>query len=342
VHEIFYARSVLKDSTGNYWHEKSVLVTGGTGLVGSWLVKRLLDDGAHVTCLILDFDFRSELFRSGNIDEVSTIAGNLASLSTVKRAVFQNECSTIFHLGAQTIVRTALLDPVQTFESNIQGTWNVLEVARNSGGLVTKVLIASSDKAYGSVKTLPYHEDMPLQGVSPYDVSKSCADLLSTTYAKIYGVPLVIARCGNIYGGGDLNWNRIVPGTIRSLLLGEQPQIRSDGLSVRDYIYVEDAVDAYLSMAIGLDDSEIVGEAFNFSREEPMTVLEMYEQVCESVTGKYVEPQVLNTATHEILSQFLSSKKARDKLGWQSVFSIKEGLKRTVDWYRDFLQIEDI
>jgi len=330
----------VKDSTGSYWHEKSVLVTGGTGLVGSWLVKRLLDDGANVTCLILDFDSQSELIRSGNINKVSTISGNLSSLTTVRRAVFQNECSTIFHLGAQTIVGTALLDPVQTFESNIQGTWNVLEAARNSGGLVTKVLIASSDKAYGSVKSLPYHEDMPLQGTGPYDVSKSCADLLSAAYAKTYGVPLVIARCGNIYGGGDLNWNRIVPGTIRSLLSGKRPLIRSDGLSVRDYIYIEDAVAAYLSMARGLEDSRIVGEAFNFSREEPLTVLEIYEQVCESVMGGYVEPQVLNIANHEILSQFLSSEKAREQLGWKSEYSLKEGMKRTVDWYKDFFGTE--
>lgn len=217
-----------------------------------------------------------------------------------------------------------------------------MEAARTSRGLVSKVLIASSDKAYGSVETLPYDESMPLQGDSPYDVSKSCADLLSTTYAKTYGVPLVIARCGNIYGGGDLNWNRIVPGTIRSLLLGERPQIRSNGLSVRDYIYVEDAVSAYLSMAKGLDVSGIAGEAFNFSREEPLTVFEVYEQVCESLTGKFIEPEVLNIATHEIHSQFLSSNKAREKLGWQSEYSIKEGLNRTVDWYKDFLEIERI
>jgi len=332
----------VKVTTGNYWYGNSVLVTGGTGLVGSWLVKRLLKDGANVTCLILDFDSRSELIRSGDIDEVSIIAGNLSDLTAVRRAVYQNGCSTIFHLGAQTIVGTALLDPVETFESNIQGTWNVLEAARTSGGLVSKVLIASSDKAYGSVDTLPYHEGMPLQGDSPYDVSKSCADLLSTTYAKTYGVPLVIARCGNIYGGGDLNWNRIVPGTIRSLLLGERPQIRSNGLSVRDYIYVEDVVSAYLCMAKGLDDSGIAGEAFNFSREEPMTVLEIYAQVCESLEGKFVEPDVLNTATHEIQSQYLSSNKARENLGWTPEYSIKEGLSRTEDWYRDFLKIEKV
>ncbi len=326
----------------NYWHDTSVLVTGGTGLVGSWLVKRLLKEGANVTCLILDFDPRSELLRSGDINEVSTISGNLSDLMAVRRAVFQNECSTIFHLGAQTIVGTALLDPVETFESNIHGTWNVLEAARTSAGLVNKVLIASSDKAYGSVDTLPYDEDMPLRGDSPYDVSKSCADLLSTSYAKTYGVPLVIARCGNIYGGGDLNWNRIVPGTIRSLLKGERPRIRSDGRSIRDYIYVEDAVSAYLCMAKGLDIAGVAGEAFNFSREEPLTVLEVYEHVCRSLTGGYVEPEVLDIASHEIHEQFLSSHKAREILGWQSEYSITDGLQRTVDWYKDFLEIEKV
>ena len=322
----------------NSWNDKSVLVTGGTGLVGSWLVKRLLDEGAHVTCLILDLDSQCELVRSGCIDRISVISGNLTSLTSVKRAVFQNECSTIFHLGAQTIVGTALIDPIQTFESNIQGTWNVLEVARISHGLVTKVLIASSDKAYGSTETLPYDETMSLNGTAPYDVSKSCADLLSTTYARTYGVPLVIARCGNIYGGGDLNWNRIIPGTIKSLLLGKRPQLRSDGLSVRDYVYVEDAVAAYLHMATELSVPGVAGEAFNFSREEPTTVFEIYEKICEATVGQYIEPEVLNSATHEIQSQFLSSGKARERLGWRSEYSLQEGLSRTVDWYRVFFQ----
>jgi CDP-glucose 4,6-dehydratase len=323
------------------WKDQSVLVTGATGLVGSWLVKRLLDEGARVTCLIFDLDPQSELIRSNSINQISVINGNLANLSTVKRAIFQNECSTVFHLGAQTIVGTALLDPTQTFESNIQGTWNILESARVSRGLVTKVLIASSDKAYGSVKSLPYDESMPLNGTGPYDVSKSCADLLSTSYAKTYGVPLIIARCGNIYGGGDLNWNRIIPGTIRSLLKGERPQIRSDGLSVRDYVYVEDAVSAYLLMAMGLDRSGIAGEAFNFSREEPMTVFEVYKQICSTTVGEYVEPRVLDTATHEIRSQYLSCSKAREQLGWRSEYSLQEGLNKTVEWYRAYFEKAD-
>lgn len=323
------------------WKDQSVLVTGGTGLVGSWLVRRLLDEGALVTCLILDLDPQSELVRSGCINRVSVVTGNLANPTSVKRAVFQNECSTIFHLGAQTIVGTALLDPIQTFESNIQGTWNILETARISHGLVTKVLIASSDKAYGSVETLPYDESMPLNGTAPYDASKSCADLLSTTYAKTYGVPLVVARCGNIYGGGDLHWNRIIPGTIKSLLFGKRPQIRSDGLSVRDYVYVEDAVAAYLIMATGLDGTGVACEAFNFSREEPMTVFKLYEQICEATVGQYIEPQVLDTAAHEIQSQFLSSGKARERLGWHSEYSLQDGLRRTVDWYRDFFEKAD-
>jgi len=322
------------------WQQRRVLVTGATGLLGSWLVARLINEGARVTALVLDNDPQSELFRSGNSQKISVVSGNLANFDDVKRAVLRDDVESIFHLGAQTIVGTALKDPRGTFESNVQGTWNVLEAARESQGRVKSILVASSDKAYGSAPSLPYNEDMPLRGEGPYDVSKSATDLISRSYGLTYGLPVVIARCGNIYGGGDLNWSRIVPGTIRSLLNNEKPIIRSDGKFIRDYVYVEDAVDAYLHMAQAIETKNISGDAFNFSRDEPMTVLELYRKISEVVVGSYIEPEIQNTAKAEIHSQHLDSGKARRELGWNSKVTIEDGLKRTLDWYKKFLGSE--
>jgi len=320
------------------WEERSVLVTGGTGLVGSWLVNRLLQEGAKVTCLVLDSDPSSELIRSKNIEKVCVVNGNLADIDAVSRAVNHQSCDTIFHLGAQTIVGTAFADPVDTFRSNIQGTWNVLEVARRSNGLVKRLLVASSDKAYGTSKVLPYTEDMQLHGSGPYDVSKSATDLLSQSYGKTYGLPVVVARCGNIYGGGDLNWSRIVPGTIRSLLAGETPVLRSDGKFLRDYIYVEDAVDAYMHMAEESEKQNLKGEAFNFSRNEPLSVLDIYNEICKATVGNIVKPNILNSAKNEIRDQYLDSAKAHKKLGWSSKIDLQTGLTKTVAWYKDYFK----
>ena len=319
------------------WKNKRVLVTGATGLVGSWLVRRLLSEGAFVTGFILDHDPASELIRSGDINRISVVNGNLADQSAVLRSVINMENEIIFHLGAQTIVGTALLDPVNTFSSNIQGTWNVLEAARQSNGLVKSVMVASSDKAYGTSKTLPYTETMPLNGIGPYDVSKSCTDLIAQSYGKTYEVPVVIARCGNIYGGGDLNWSRIVPGTIKSLLSGQIPIIRSNGKFIRDYIHVDDAVEAYMHMANATAQNGKFGEAYNFSRDEPISVLEIYALISQEVTGRYVEPEIRNTAKAEIADQHLNSAKARAELGWESTVTISQGLKRTHEWYKNFL-----
>lgn len=321
----------------NIWKNKRVLVTGATGLVGAWLVRRLLSEGAFVTALILDHDPASELIRSGDINQISVVNGNLADFNAVMRAVINMDSEVIFHLGAQTIVGTALLDPVNTFSSNIQGTWNVLEAARQSKGLVKSVMVASSDKAYGTSKILPYNETMPLNGLGPYDVSKSCTDLIAQTYGKTYDIPVVIARCGNIYGGGDLNWSRIVPGTIKSLLQGQTPVIRSNGKFVRDYIHVDDAVEAYMHMASATTSNGKFGEAYNFSRDEPISVLEMYRLISQEVTGGYVEPEIRDTAKAEIVDQHLNSAKARAELGWKSTVTIEQGLKRTHEWYRSFL-----
>jgi CDP-glucose 4,6-dehydratase len=314
-----------------------VLVTGATGVVGSWLTRRLLDEGAYVVALVRDLDPQSELLRSGTLQRVNVVNGELEGTTTVARAVVDHEVDTILHLGAQTIVGAALQTPASAFASNVMGTWNVLEAARLYSSLVRSVVVASSDKAYGTAAQLPYTEDMPLQGRGPYDVSKSCADLLATSYADTYGVPVLIARCGNIYGGGDLNWSRIVPGTIRSLLQGDQPVLRSDGTFRRDYLHVDDVVEAYMLLSdVGLEGRH-AGEGFNFSNEAPLTVREIYDLVCEATVGSVVEPKILGQAEHEIRDQWLSAEKARTQLGWTPRVSMTDGLARTVAWYRDLL-----
>jgi len=251
--------------------------------------------------------------------------------------MYTNECTEVFHLGAQTIVGTALLDPISTFESNIQGTWNVLEAVRQSKGMVKAVVVASSDKAYGSSGNLPYLEDHPLHGDGPYDVSKSCTDLIAQSYGNTYGLPVTVARCGNIYGGGDLNWSRIVPGTIRDLERKKQPVFRSDGTFIRDYVHVDDVISGYMKLAEVSQEKKLNGEAFNFSRDEPLSVTALYKYICQATVGSYVEPLILNTAKSEIKDQHLNSNKAKTVLGWSSGVSITDGLAKTVDWYRNYL-----
>lgn len=323
-----------------FWSDKRVLVTGATGLVGSWLTRALLDEGAHVVALVCDLDPRSELARSGNLARVVSVYGRLEDRAAVDRAVNEHAVDTIFHLGAQTLVGTAYRSPVATFESNVQGTWNVLEAARLHAGLVERVIVASSDKAYGDQPVLPYMEAMPLEGRSPYDVSKSCTDLLAQCYATTYGVPIAIARCGNIYGGGDLNWSRIVPGSIRALLRGERPVIRSDGTLVRDYLHVDDVVEAYLLLGEGLTVSSIAGEAFNFSDESPLSVMEIYDAVCLATVGRHVDAEIQGQAPNEIAKQHLSAAKARERLAWKAHVELQDGLSRTVRWYADLMGIE--
>lgn len=320
------------------WSTRRTLVTGATGLVGSWLTRSLVDRGAHVVTLIRDADPQSELIRSGTITRTSVVNGRLESFADVERAVNEHDIDTIFHLGAQTIVGAADRSPMQTFEANVQGTWTVLESARVHPELVRRVVVASSDKAYGTQPVLPYTEDMPLAGTAPYEVSKSCTDLISLSYARTYGLPVAVARCGNIYGGGDLNWSRIVPGTIRSLLRGEQPVLRSDGSFLRDYLHVDDVVDAYLVLADALDEP-VAGEAFNFSAEAPMSVMEIYRSVCSAVGIPDVEPRILGQAQGEIQDQYLSAAKARAALGWTVERSLSDGLRKTVDWYRTLLAV---
>lgn len=330
---------IQRDS--KFWLDRPTLVTGGTGLVGAWLVKRLVEAGADVTCLIRDWVPQSELVQNGALSKVKVVRGDLCEEGLIERTLGEFEIRTVIHLAAQTIVGIANRNPVSTFETNIRGTWMLLEACRRSP-LVQQIVIASSDKAYGDQETLPYSEQTPLQGQHPYDVSKSCADLISTTYAVTYKSPVVITRCGNFYGGGDLNWNRILPGAIRSILRGERPTIRSDGKFVRDYFYVEDGAEAYMLLAEALAQKpELAGHAFNFSNEIQVTVLELLERL-RKVMGADSEPVILNQATNEIRHQYLSAKKAREMLGWQPLFNLEQGLQRTVDWYKDFFRNNDI
>lgn len=320
-----------------HWRDRPVFVTGAGGLVGAWLVKRLHESGAQVVCLIRDAVPRSELVRSGLIDQVVGVRGDVRDQALLERALGEHEIDTVFHLAAQTIVGIANRNPVSTFESNVGGTWALLEACRRSP-LVKGVVIASSDKAYGAHDKLPYDEEAPLQGRHPYDVSKSCADLIATSYAATYGSPVAITRCGNFYGGGDLNWNRIVPGTIRSILRGEAPVIRSDGTFIRDYFYVEDGAAAYMTLAEKLAaDPALAGHAFNFSNELQISALEVVRTI-GTLMQSALEPRVLDQARHEIPRQYLSAAKARRLLDWKPAFTFVEGLERTIPWYRRFLE----
>lgn len=315
------------------WKERRVLVTGATGIVGSWLCEELLARGAYVVAFVLDDEPWSRFYSENIVSRCAVVRGDLADFAACMRAINIHDVETIFHLGAQTIVGAALRDPLECFEANIRGTYNLLEAARRLPGLATRFVVASSDKAYGDSKILPYTEDMPLQGAHPYDVSKSCTDLLSYTYAHTYKMQIAIARCGNIYGGGDLNWSRIVPGTIRSILKGERPILRSDGSMIRDYIYVKDVVSAYLALAEALDRDEIRGQAFNFSPESEITVLEIVNAII-SAMGSSLTPNIRNTVTNEIVNQTLDATKARTMLGWQCSWTLDQGLQETLAWYR--------
>jgi CDP-glucose 4,6-dehydratase len=320
-----------------FWQDRPTLVTGGTGLVGGWLVARLLDAGAEVVCLVRDWVPQSELTRNDWTARVRIVRGDVCDQPLVERVLGEYEIDTVFHLAAQAVVGVANRNPVSTFESNIRGTWSVLEACRRSPA-VKQIVTASSDKAYGNGDRLPYREEAPLAGRHPYDVSKSCADLIARSYAETYDLPVAVTRCGNFYGGGDLNWNRIVPGTVRAVLRGHRPIIRSDGLFIRDYFYVEDGAAAYMLLAEQLARrAELRGEAFNFSNELQMTVLDLVREILRLMEVD-VEPQILGDAPHEIRHQYLSAAKARQMLAWRPLFDLEQGLQLSIDWYQQFLE----
>ena len=324
------------NTNDTFWVDRPVLVTGATGLLGYWLVKALLEKQATVICLIRDWVPDSELVRSNLINQVTVVRGDVKEQALLERTLGEYEIDTVFHLAAQTIVTIANRNPVSTFETNIAGTWALLEACRRSPR-VRQIVMASSDKAYGDHTNLPYTEDAALQGRHPYDVSKSCADLIAQAYATSYGSPVAITRCGNFYGGGDLNWNRIVPGTIRSLLRSQVPVIRSDGEYIRDYFYCEDGAAAYMLLAEQLAERpELYGQAFNFSNEIQLSVIELVTKITKAM-GAYITPKVLNEVSNEIRHQYLSAEKARTVLNWSPTYSLDEGISRTIGWYKEYL-----
>lgn len=318
----------------NYWKNKNIFITGATGFLGSWLTKYLLEKNSNITALVRDWIPKSKLISDDSINKINIVRGEIEDYLLLERIINEYEVDIVFHVAAQTIVGIANTNPLSTFESNIKGTWNILEACRKTFH-VRKIIVASSDKAYGDQDILPYSENTPLIGRHPYDVSKSCADLICRSYFETYKLPVCITRCGNFYGGGDLNFNRIIPGTIISILNNEPPVIRSDGSFIRDYFYIEDAVLAYLLLAEKMDNENIHGEAFNFSNEIQITVLDLVNKIIELMKSN-LKPIILNKAQNEIKHQYLSAKKAREILGWKPRFDINYGLQKTIKYYIDF------
>ena len=324
--------SVSSDPSPAFWAGRRVFITGCSGFLGSWTTKELNALGATTIGLVRD---RSRRFGEDDPTIIPDfiVEGALEEYEVVLRAINEHEADTVLHLGAQPIVGTALRNPRSTFEANIRGTWHVLDACRELGKQVKRIVVASSDKAYGEVDRLPYDETMPLNGRHPYDASKSCTDILAQTYHKTYGLPVCITRAGNFFGGRDLNFSRIVPGTVRWALNGERPVLRSDGTMVRDYIYVRDAVRAYLLLAERMDDSALHGHAFNFSAEQPLSVLALVEHILRVAGRPDLTPIVLGEATAEIPMQYLAASKAREMLSWSPGWTTDEALRETVAWY---------
>lgn len=319
-----------------FWKDRNVFVTGCTGFLGSYLTKELISLEANVTGLVRDIVPKSNLYTTDEYKKVNMVVGQLEDEMLLERVLGEYEIHTVFHIGAQAIVGIANRNPLGTFEANIRGTYNLLEAARRSP-LVENIVVASSDKAYGEQSILPYDESMPLQGRHPYDVSKSCTDLIAQAYHKTYGLPVCITRCGNLYGGGDLNFNRIIPHTIWNILNGKPPVIRSDGSFIRDYFYVEDAVEAYLLLAEKMGELGLAGQAFNFSNEVQLTVIGLVNMILRLMDSN-LEPVILNQGSNEIKHQYLSAKKAREILGWEPLFTIEEGIERTIRWYERYFR----
>jgi CDP-glucose 4,6-dehydratase len=321
----------------SFWTDRPTLVTGASGLLGGWLVGSLLEHGASVVCLVRDQVPQSRLVSEGMLGRVNVVTGDVRDQALLERVLGEYEVDTVFHLAAQAIVGVAHRNPVSTFETNVGGTWALLEACRRSPA-VKQIVIASTDKAYGDHASTAYDETTPLRARFPYDVSKACADMIAQSYAASFDLPVAVTRCGNFYGGGDLNWSRLVPGTIRAIIRGERPVIRSDGQYVRDYFYVEDGAAAYLLLAEQLAaHRELRGEAFNFSYDATHTVLDLVDRIVR-LMGSTLTPVVQNIATGEIPAQRLDASKARSRLGWQPAYTLDEGLRRTIGWYERALR----
>ncbi len=314
------------------WKNSKILVTGADGFIGSHVAKALIEKGSEVATIIRDIKKESSIDVLGLKKDINIVHGDLVNYADCERAINEYGINFCFHIAAQAIVGPANRSPLSTFESNIKGTWNILEACRLSK-TIKGLIIASSDKAYGQQKKLPYKEDSPLNGYFPYDASKACAEILAKSYFMTYNLPLAITRNANTYGPADMNLSRIIPDAITSLLKNKEPVIRSDGTPERDYMYIKDAVAAYLVLAENLHKKEVLGEAFNFGTGKPISVLALYKKII-SLMGKKIEPKILGQAKNEIDRQYLDSTKARKILGWEANYTIDEGLKETIDWYK--------
>jgi len=324
----------------DFWKLRNVFITGCSGFLGYWLTEHLLGQGANVVGLVRDFVPQSSFYRYKLNERITVIRGSVEDYPLLERILNEYEIDTVFHLAAQTIVEIANRSPLSTFEANIKGTWNLLEACRRTHPLVKRIVVASSDKAYGAQEELPYEEDSPLKGAHPYDVSKTCADLIATAFVTTFELPVCITRCGNFYGGGDLNFNRLVCGTIRSVVHGKPVVIRSDGTPRRDYIYIKDAVSAYSTLAEKMEELNVFGEAFNFSGGKPMSVLDVTTLLLKLMEKSDHPVNISNQSRGEIKDQYLSISKAESVLHWSPHYSLEAGLRETIDWYHSFFGLQ--
>jgi CDP-glucose 4,6-dehydratase len=320
----------------NFWDSKNVFVTGADGFIGSWVAKTLVEKNANVIVVVRDIKVRSNIDVMNLRGKVTIVQGDILDYPLMERVINEYDIDTVFHLAAQALVGIANKSPISTFNTNIRGTWNILEACRKIG-TVKRIVVASSDKAYGVHKELPYTEEAPLHGLYPYDASKACADILSRSYFVSYGLPVAVTRNANTYGGGDMNFSRIIPDGICSTLKGKRLEIRSDGTPERDYMYIKDAVSGYLTLAEQLNRKEVQGQAFNFGTETPISVLDLFNKIIKLI-GKDIKPKVLGTATNEIDRQYLGIEKVKKVLSWTPKYSLDEGLKETIEWYKEFLE----
>lgn len=309
------------------WHGASVLVTGAAGFLGGWVARRLSDAGARVIGLDNDWPSTAGLFLGHEVD------GDVRDETTVVKVLGEHEVDVVIHLAARSLVGEGTADPAETFDTNVRGTWVVLDAARRAD--IDRIVVASSDKAYGDAGGVAYTEDMPLAALGPYDASKACADVIARSFASSYGMSVVVTRCGNLYGPGDLHRSRIVPGTIHAALRGQDPEIRSDGTYVRDYLYVEDAAGGVLALALAADQEGVRGEAFNLSGSEPRAAAEVARRIVDAIDPT-LSLQILGTAENEIVEQRVDAAKIAHTIGWSATTSFDASLERTISWYRDY------